>query len=62
MKEADKKAAKKMRQIINGNYPAASRVSIAYTGRKPGSEARAEVERFLKKIHSRAEQRQDVIC
>lgn len=62
MKEKDKKAAKALRQIINGNHPAASRISIAYTGRKPGSEARAEVERFSKRLHLRAEQRRGAIC
>lgn len=61
MKKAEKEATEKLRRLANDNYPDCQ-VSISYTGKKPGTEELAEVERFSKQFHPGAGQRPGAIC
>lgn len=61
MKKAEKEAAERFRLLANGNCPDCQ-VSISYTGKEPGTEELAEVEKFSSRIRSRYEQKQGAIC
>ena len=60
MKKAEKEATEKLRRLINSNCPDCQ-VSISYSGKKPGTDELAEVERFSKQFHPGAGKRPDVI-